>query len=403
MSHRLFGPMSIDDFLQQHWQQKPLLVHRAIEVSELDIDPSELAGLCCDTEAPSRIVIEHGESPWQLKVGPFEEKDFTSLPVSHWSLLINDIETYIPELTTLIESFRFLPDWRIDDLMISYATDQGSVGPHVDEYDVFLIQLQGVRRWTIDESPNFDSSFLLNTDLKILENFAPNQTWDLHPGDMLYLPPGVPHHGIAEGECMTLSVGFRAPSSGELVQSWLDDIGDSENFKTRYRDAKRKTQNEPGEISQNDLSELKTLLMQGIMNNSHSLDLWLGKYLTEGKRPDPALLEAFYIDDPLSQESTKGLLPDTDYQRFPGTRIAYLKNNQELFLFVGGSQYSLDLKQLSAVQYLCQEQKYIASLLASICSDPVIFELLNTLINNNKIVLTEHDPCNQSKEESLYS
>ena len=401
MPQRLFGTLSINDFLQQHWQQKPLLVRQAVDVAEIDIDPGELAGLCCDTEAPSRIVIEHGETPWQMKIGPFEEQDFTSLPADHWSLLINDIETYLPELQAFIEPFRFLPDWRIDDLMISYATDKGSVGPHVDDYDVFLIQLQGVRRWSIDENPNFDASLLVGPSLKILQNFDSNQQWDLEPGDMLYLPPGMPHHGVAAGECMTLSVGFRAPSSGELVQSWLDDIGDNKSFKTRFKDAARKAQDDSGEINQHDLAELKAVLMRGITESLPNLDSWLGRYLSEGKRPDPALLEAYASETP--EDSPQDLQPETNYQRFPGTRFAYIKSENELVLFVGGVEFCLDHHNLSAVQYLCEEQEYLAPALASISKDPAILTLLNTLINNNKFVLMEHDPCDQISGDYPYS
>ena len=401
MSQRLFGSLNTNDFLDQHWQQKPLLVRQAVDVGALDIDPAELAGICCDTEAPSRIVIEHGETPWQMKIGPFEEQDFTSLPADHWSLLINDIETYIPELQAFIEPFRFLPDWRIDDLMISFATDKGSVGPHVDDYDVFLIQLQGVRRWSIDENTEFDPTLLTGPDLKILQNFESNQTWDLEAGDILYLPPGMPHHGVAVGNCMTLSVGFRAPSSGELVQSWLDDIGDNQNFKTRFKDAKRQTQKNSGEISQKDLKALKALLLKGITDNTPTLDHWLGRYLSEGKRPDPALLEAYTVESTADDEQL--LLSHTDYQRFPGTRMAYIEDEQEISLFVGGVQFSLDHQHLDAVQYLCAEQEYLAPALASISSDPAILELLNTLINNNKFVLMEHHPCDQTLGDSPYS
>jgi 50S ribosomal protein L16 3-hydroxylase len=401
MSQRLFGKLTIDDFLHKHWQQKPLLVRHAINVEEVDIDPAELAGLCCDTEAPSRIVIEHGETPWQMKIGPFEEQDFTSLPADHWSLLINDIETYLPELQAFIEPFRFLPDWRIDDLMISYATDKGSVGPHVDDYDVFLIQLQGVRQWSIDENPDFDTSLLVGPSLKILQHFDSNQQWDLQPGDMLYLPPGVPHHGIAIGECMTLSVGFRAPSSGELVQSWLDDIGDNKSFSVRFQDAERKSQQDSGEISAQDLTELKAVLMRGITESLPSFDSWIGKYLSEGKRPDPALLEAY--TSVTSDDNQQGYQLKTNYQRFPGTRLAYIKNDNQLSLFVGGVEFSLDHQHLSAVQYLCGEQEYLAPALASISTDPVILKLLNTLINNNKLVLMEHDPCDQISGDSPYS
>ena len=392
MSQALFGDLSVQDFLNQHWQQKPLLVRNAFQLPELSFDAGELAGLACDTEAPARIVIEHGETPWQLKQGPFQESDFTSLPDTHWTLLVNDIETYFPELSEFIESFRFIPDWRIDDLMISYAADQGSVGPHVDDYDVFLIQLEGTRRWSIDESFEFDSTALDGPELKILKNPSTTQSWDLNPGDMLYLPPNMPHHGVAQGECMTLSVGFRAPSSGELVQAWLDDIGETKVFQTRFGDKQRVLQNNPGQISNQDLKRLRELLIEGIEKSSDGLDSWLGKYLTENKRPDPNILEE--MSELFASEMTDG----KNYQRFPGTRLAYTLNENQIQLFVGGLQYSLDDKHLEAVEYLCRELEYEASAIAALCSDTEIRELINTLIKNNNIVLMEQSPCDYEPE-----
>lgn len=392
MSQALFGDLSVENFLQQYWQQKPLLVRNAFNVPELSFDPGELAGLACDTEAPARVVIEHGEKPWQLKQGPFKESDFTSLPATHWTLLINDIETYYPELMAFIEPFRFIPDWRIDDLMISYAADQGSVGPHVDDYDVFLIQLDGVRKWSIDENPEFDNTAIQGPELKILQNFTETHTWELQPGDLLYLPPNMPHHGIAQGECMTLSVGFRAPSSGELIQAWLDDIGDTPAFQKRFEDPQRPVPRNAGEITANDLQALRALLIEGIEKSSAGLDTWLGKYLTENKRPDPSLLEE------MAEQFTMEFSEGTDYQRFPGTRIAYTLNNNEIQLFVGGTEYPLDGKHLHTVQYLCKEHFYEASELATICQNQQIRELINTLIKNNNIVLTEHSPCDYEQE-----
>ena len=392
MSKGVFGSISTESFLQDHWQQKPLCVREAFATPELSFDAGELAGLALDTEAPARLVIEHGEKPWQLKPGPFEESDFTSLPETNWTLLINDIETYLPELQEYLQAFRFIPDWRIDDLMISFASDKGSVGPHVDDYDVFLIQLEGKRSWSIEEATDFDDTPLDGPELKILKNFKPSQQWTLEPGDMLYLPPNMPHHGVADGECMTLSVGFRATASGELIQAWLDDIGETPVFKKRFGDIKRKTQDNPGEIKQNDLTELRQLLLEGIEQSTSNLDSWLGKYLSEGKRPDQKLIES--MDGQFAEE----LLASHDYQRFPGMRMIYTLTDDALQLFVGGIEYSLDVSKLEAIQYLCSELEYEADALASVCRDNDIRTLINTLIKNNNIVLMEHSPCTPYQE-----
>ena len=396
MSQGVFGDLSTEDFLSQYWQQKPLLVRSAFEVPELSFDAGELAGLACDTEAPSRIVLEHGEQPWQLKQGPFEEADFTSLPQTHWTLLINDIENYFPELRDFITPFRFIPDWRIDDLMISYAADQGSVGPHVDQYDVFLIQLEGKRAWSIDDRQNYDTTPISGPTLKILQNFSDNHSWTLEPGDMLYLPPNVPHHGVADGECMTLSVGFRAPSRNDLVQAWLDQLSAAPSFKKRFSDPMRAMQSNPGEISATDTQALRQLILEGIEEESASLDSWLGKYLTESKLPDPALTEDL-PEHPDDYDAT------CDYERYPGLRIAYTLKQDAILLFVGGNKLLLDLNLLSLVQYLCKEHYYSANELAAACTDQEACELVNTLIKNNNIVLTEPESCISQQEFDQHS
>lgn len=396
MSQGVFGKLSTNDFLKQYWQQKPLLVRSAFEVPELSFDAGELAGLACDTEAPSRIVLEHGEQPWQLKQGPFEETDFTSLPQTHWTLLINDIENYFPELRDFMTPFRFIPDWRMDDLMISYAADQGSVGPHVDEYDVFLIQLDGKRSWSIDDRPDYDKTPISGPTLKILQNFSETHRWTLEPGDMLYLPPNVPHHGVADGECMTLSVGFRAPSRNDLVQAWLDQLSAAPSFKKRFSDPKRATQNNPGEIATSDLQTLRQLILDGIQEESTTLDIWLGKYLTESKQPDPALTEDF-------PEQADEFDENDDYERYPGLRIAYTIMPDTIILFVGGNEFFLDSDLLPLVQYLCKEHYYSAQELAAVCTEPKACELVNTLIKNNNIVLTELESCTYQQEFDQHS
>ena len=253
MKLNVLGDISTKDFLANYWQKKPLVIRNAFPDFEMPFTAEELAGLALDTDAPSRMIIEHGlppeNKPWQVKLSPFEDEDFTTLPDTHCTFLVNDLERYIPELGNLIEPFRFIPDWRIDDLMVSYAEDQGSVGPHTDDYDVFLIQGEGKRRWKVITRDNYLKELIPDLPIALLKEFDEDEEWVLEAGDMLYLPPNMPHYGIAEGPCFTFSVGFQAPRTVDLVQSWLESFTRNERFSKRFTDSDRKMQDNPGEIT----------------------------------------------------------------------------------------------------------------------------------------------------------
>jgi 50S ribosomal protein L16 3-hydroxylase len=210
------GDMPIETFLRDYWQKKPLLIRQAYPGFELPIDGDELAGLALEEEVESRIVLEHGKTPWELRHGPFDEQTFSQLPESHWTLLVQAVDQWVPEIHELLQDFQFIPGWRLDDIMISYASDKGSVGPHFDYYDVFLLQGMGKRRWRIGQHCDSGSELVEGTPLKLLRNFETTDEWVLEPGDMLYIPPGIAHWGIAEGECITCSIGFRAPPGAGL-------------------------------------------------------------------------------------------------------------------------------------------------------------------------------------------
>jgi 50S ribosomal protein L16 3-hydroxylase len=183
-------------FLREYWQKEPLLLRTAFPDFEPQLDPDDIAGLACDEHAESRLIAgSFAEGSWTLRHGPFDEGDFAALPARDWTLLVQDVEKHYPPLRRLLARFDFLPDWRIDDLMVSVAGPGGSVGPHVDQYDVFLLQAAGRRRWQIARS--FDPALLPGCELNVLRRFEPELEWDLQPGDVLYLPPGVAHHGIA--------------------------------------------------------------------------------------------------------------------------------------------------------------------------------------------------------------
>lgn len=362
----ILGDITTEEFLSDYWQKKPLVIRGAFADFEMPFDAGELAGLTLETDCPSRIVIENGlppkNKPWTVKYPPFEDEDFTSTPETHWTFLVNDLERYYPELGNLIEPFRFIPDWRIDDLMVSYGADQGSVGPHVDAYDVFLIQGEGKRRWQVVTDPDYPRELLQDSQLAILKNFKHDEEWLLEKGDMLYLPPNMPHHGVAEGECFTFSVGFRAPDTLNLTQSWLESFeNDNANPETakliskRFNDAERKLQKSSGEISTDDIQKLSTLITDLVKNQEQQLPIFLGKYLTETKNSEAD------EDEVISSKFSK----KADYERQSWTRIAYIEDqaNKCIHLFAAGNHISLPQSERTAIQAFCEHYYYSAETL----------------------------------------
>jgi 50S ribosomal protein L16 3-hydroxylase len=214
----LLGGLSPEQFMKRHWQKKPLLIRQAVPNMQPIIPRAELLDMVEHEEVESRQIVRKG-AQWTLKKGPMARKSLPSLKTSDWTVLIQGVDLHNDAVHDLLQQFRFVPDARLDDLMISFATDGGGVGPHFDSYDVFLLQAQGQRKWRIGRQINHELQE--GVPLKILKNFKPEAEFVLNPGDMLYLPPGYAHDGIAVGECMTYSVGFRSPRSAELASELL--------------------------------------------------------------------------------------------------------------------------------------------------------------------------------------
>ena len=284
----LLGGLTPTQFLTEYWQKKPLLIKQAIPDFSGLLSPEELAGLACEDEVQSRIVQQKGEK-WLLKNGPFDDKDFSKLPNKDWTLLVQSVNHYLPEASELLQRFDFIPHARLDDLMVSYAPNGGGVGPHFDSYDVFLLQGQGKRLWRISEQT--DLSLIEGAPLRILKNFDTSQEWLLEAGDMLYLPPQIAHWGIAvsnSGEdCMTYSVGFRAPKNQELATEFLgfmqDKLAQEKLHLTGiYQDADLTLQNHPAEISHDMISKVSENL-QKIKWADNDVAQFLGSYLSEPK------------------------------------------------------------------------------------------------------------------------
>ena len=232
--HQLLGGLAPGAFLSGWWQKKPLLIRNAMPGFKPMISKADLFALAKQDEVESRLVSRRGKL-WQLDHGPFRARDLKRDAEEKWSLLVQGVNLHSATADALLRRFNFIPYVRLDDLMISYANDGGGVGPHFDSYDVFLLQAHGRRRWRV--SMQQDKTLLPNAPLKILKNFKSTMEWTLEPGDMLYLPPGCAHDGVAMGECMTYSIGFRAPSAPELARGFLEHLAETVVRQGFYADA----------------------------------------------------------------------------------------------------------------------------------------------------------------------
>jgi 50S ribosomal protein L16 3-hydroxylase len=283
---QLLGGLSPETFMRRYWEKKPLLIRAAIPGFKPLLDRAELIDLAAQDDVESRLVVQakaDKQGQWRLKHGPFARKDYPAFKQAGWTVLVQGVDLHDERVHQLMNQFRFVPDARLDDLMISYATDTGGVGPHFDSYDVFLLQAHGRRRWRIGRQK--DLSLLPDMPVKILAKFVPEQEFVLEPGDMLYLPPDWAHDGIAEGECMTYSIGFRSPVKGEIARDLLqclaeqaaDDVGCA-----IYRDPQQPAVSGSGEIPAG-LVKFAQDALAAALKDPLALQRSLGEIMTEPK------------------------------------------------------------------------------------------------------------------------
>jgi 50S ribosomal protein L16 3-hydroxylase len=278
----LLGGLTPSQFMKRYWQKKPLLVRNAIPGFVPCVGRADLVTLAGKEGVESRLIVDSPKG-WKMTHGPLPKRSLPPFSQKKWTFLVQGVDLHHDGVHALMQQFRFVPDARLDDVMISYATDGGGVGPHFDSYDVFLLQAHGQRRWRIGR--NKDLSLQPGVPLKILQNFEAEEEFVLNPGDMLYLPPKYAHDGVAEGECMTWSMGFRAPQAGELARELLQGLAD-EAFDgvgdELYRDPKQAAVSSPAAIPPA-LAGFARQVVDKALKNPRLLDSLLGEYLTEPK------------------------------------------------------------------------------------------------------------------------
>ena len=341
---RPLGQLSEKTFLREYWQKRPLLLRQAFPGFKPELEADDIAGLACDDLAESRLITGgFPENDWTLEYGPFDEDRLRALPPDRWTLLVQDVEKHYPPLRGLLDAFDFLPRWRIDDLMVSVAAPGGSVGPHSDQYDVFLLQAEGRRRWQIAET--FEPGLQRGTELNVLESFEPEQEWLLEPGDMLYLPPGVAHHGVALDRGMTWSIGLRAPSAADLLQALGEWLAAEHGEGPRYADPDLAAPRHRGRLDSAAVERFARLAASGVQGGNgftEFLGAFLSRYrLAHEPAAPPEPLDEGGLLDALARGGT--------LQQNPWTRLLWIETETGATLFAAGMRYDCDAVFAAAV------------------------------------------------------
>ncbi|MGS2721312.1 JmjC domain-containing protein [Paraglaciecola aestuariivivens] len=366
------------EFLTHYWQKKPLVIKQGFTDFDDPLDEHDLAGLAEEPNVDSRIV-SLDKDKWQVSHGPFS--DINQLCIGAWSLLVQSVDHYLPEADQLMRAFDFIPHWRMDDLMVSFSNANAGVGPHLDQYDVFIIQGKGSRRWQVGLPGEF-SSLRPCKDLAQITGFTPVIDQVLIPGDIVYIPAGHPHNGLALEDCLNYSIGFRAPNQQELLSSLADYALDTQSFSHRYTDEKLNLRAHSGEVTQAEIQRFKSLLNQTLKTDH--FNQWLMKFLSENG-PSLDLLEdssVFYtyqqIDDALSCGAK--------LYRSPGVKAVYSEasqnSSQEFQFYIQGQLFTLPTSEKAqALQFLFNSEFSLENSFSNKIS--VVFaKFLSTMIHS---------------------
>jgi 50S ribosomal protein L16 3-hydroxylase len=340
--------MTAARFLREYWQKKPLLMRSAFPDFKDPVTPEELAGLACEDDVESRIVRGKGRR-WDVSWGPHEEGAFAKLPSKEWTLLVQEVNRWVPDAALLLDHFSFLPNVRVDDVMVSYAEKGGSVGPHLDSYDVFLVQGQGQRRWMWNRTPARDRTFIDGLPLRILAKPSMDEDEVLGAGDMLYLPPGFAHHGVAVSPCLTYSVGFRAPNARE---AWMSFAAAAKAGSELLSDPPLTPAIEPGAIPPALLRKARELI-RSIDSSDEAIDRWFASHTTRLK-PGHAFAAPKRVPD-----IEKGLKAGKTIARSEDGRWAFLPAKRGLRLYVGGTEIDVPAAAADLAKLLCRARRHV--------------------------------------------
>ncbi|MBW8184755.1 cupin domain-containing protein [Shewanella nanhaiensis] len=366
------GELTPEQFLKEYWQKKPLVIRKGFSNFRDLLSPEEMAGLACDEMVESRrIYKEQGE--WQAEFGPFDS--YEHLGESDWTLVVQALNNWVPDAEQLIQCFDFIPRWRFDDVMVSYATPGGGVGPHIDLYDVFICQGSGRRRWRVGDRGDH-REFAAHPALLHTEAFEPIIDVELLPGDILYLPPGYPHDGVTLEESMSFSVGYRTASAKDMVSALADHLIDNELGCEQIEDPDRTISLQSGRVDESDLARIKAQLLAKL--DDRLLSEFSGRYLTASKceldLPEQSL--GFHATDILEMLKAQTLI------RLGGLRVLYFDASVKQGLFyINGEEYQLSSALSDAIPILCDQQQLSYTCIAPWLDNREFIEQLTLWVN----------------------
>ena len=345
-----WGELSPEIFLKQYWQKKPLLIKQAFTDFEDTISADELAGLAMEQEIESRIISVNNQGDWQVDHGPFE--DFSKYGEDNWTLLVQAVNNWSRPTHNLLSPFSFIPNWRIDDVMVSFSTPKGGVGAHLDQYDVFIIQGSGKRHWQVGAPDNTLTNLLPHADLKQVSPFTPVIDDITEPGDLLYIPPNHPHKGVSIENSVNFSIGFQAPSSQDLWSSFADNLIDNNLGEQRFSDPERALPETSFTITPQDKQQLKAFMLKNLEQESF-FEQFIGQYLTQGHHALEILVPVEDIDEGKLSDILSE--PDISFMPVSGLKVAII-NDKQATLFINGESFALESQTLALAEQLAQQK-----------------------------------------------
>ena len=355
------GRLSVETFMRDYWHQRPILLRGALAGFDFPVGERQLLDMACEPDRVSRMIWEEGPNePWEVEFGPFDDEDFAALSEERWTLLVQEADRNNPELTSLMNLFRFIPNWRLDDIQISLAAPNGSAGPHIDNYDVFLVQSHGQRTWKLESAPAAqDRAVHEELALALLKEFNPDLEYVVEPGDVLYLPPRIPHWGIAESRCMTCSIGFRAPDMRGFLLSGLEDLAQGLPGDLLYKDTQRKPASDPGRVSPEVLSWMHDNLSE-ILRDTEQLEGVFCKHLSMPSG-------GYFLEErsPVTGQELEEVFQQAQIiERTAAAFLIYRACNDRVFLYGAGCEYELPMELSSFARLIAGTARLDAQALA---------------------------------------